>query len=253
MNCITFHDLPHSFILCWYTWVYSVFAWTAFINLRRELLNVSVIVNIITVAPGEHQGVWNQWQFNCLRNSEFRLTTKKYQRFVLLFMYGEQNNTRLCKVAMVVISDTVLCGTNRFDHGRHIWCNGTRQYQPKENYNMRHVKHLVSPSHDGVMTSKRFPCCWPFVGRIRCSPVYFPHKGPWIRRFEVSTLIVWIFMRTVSCPGRMKTLSNGGFPLTKASDTDRGCSLWSAPEQTAKQIIETPVISDVIALIMTSL
>ena len=94
-----------------------------------------------------------------LLNSSFRLTTKKYQRFVLLFMYGEQNNTRLCKVAMVVLFDTVLCGANKFDHGRHINCNGTRQYQPKGNYYMRHAKYLVSPSHDGVMTSKRFPCC----------------------------------------------------------------------------------------------
>ena len=33
----------------------------------------------------------------------------------------------------------------------------------------------------------------------------------------------------------MKTSSNGGFPLTKASDLERGCFLWSAPEQTAKQ------------------
>ena len=101
-------------------------------------------------------------------------------------MYGKQNNTRLSKVAMVVIFDTVLCGANTFDHGRHIWCNGTRQYQPKGNDNMRHAKYLVSPSHDGVMTSKRFPYCWPFVGKINCSPVYFPHKGPWMRSFEVS-------------------------------------------------------------------
>ena len=147
---------------------------------------MSVIVNIITVAPGEHQGVWNQWQFNCWLNSLFRFTIEKYQRFVLLFMYGEQNNTRLCKEAMVVMFDTVLCGANTFEHGRHIWCNGTRQYQPKGNYYLRHAEYLVSLSHDGVMTSKRFPYCWPFVGRIHCSPVYFPHKGPWMRSFEVS-------------------------------------------------------------------
>ena len=116
------------------------------------------------------------WRFPCW----------KYQRFELLFLYGEQNNTQLCKVAMVVIFDTVLCGASTFDHGRHIWCNGTRQYQPKGNYCMRHAKYLVSSSHDGVMTSKRFPYCWPFVGRIHCSPMYFPHKGPWVWSFEVS-------------------------------------------------------------------
>ena len=38
-------------------------------------------------------------------------------------------------------------------------------------------------------------------------------------------------------------------PLTKASDAE----LWSAPQQTVEQAIETPVIWDTIALIMTSL
>ena len=42
-------------------------------------------------------------------------------------------------------------------------------------------------------------------------------------------------------------------PFTKASDAELLCSLWSAPDQTAEQIIETPVIWDAIALIMTSL
>ena len=42
-------------------------------------------------------------------------------------------------------------------------------------------------------------------------------------------------------------------PLTKASDAELKCFLWSAPEQTVEQTIETPVIWDVIALIMTSM
>ena len=41
-------------------------------------------------------------------------------------------------------------------------------------------------------------------------------------------------------------------PLTKVSDADRWCFLWSAPEQTVEQTIETPVIWDAIALIITS-
>ena len=169
-------------------------------------------------------------------------------------MYGEQNNTRLWKVAMVVIFDTVLCGADTFfDHGRHICSNGTRQYQPKGKYYMRHAKYLVSPSHDGVMTSKRFPYCWPFVGRIHCSPMFSLTKDRESGALRFHSLIVWRFMRTVSCLSRMETSSNGGFPLTKASDAERGSFLWSAPEQTAKQIIETPVVSDVIALIRTSL
>ena len=39
--------------------------------------------------------------------------------------------------------------------------------------------------------------------------------------------------------------------LTKATDAELWCFLWSAPEQTVEQTIETPVIWDAIALIMT--
>ena len=42
-------------------------------------------------------------------------------------------------------------------------------------------------------------------------------------------------------------------PLTKASDAELWCFLWIAPEQTAEQTIETPVIWDAIVRIMTSL
>ena len=42
-------------------------------------------------------------------------------------------------------------------------------------------------------------------------------------------------------------------PLTTASDAELWCFLWSAPEQAAEQTIETPVILDAIALIITSL
>ena len=42
-------------------------------------------------------------------------------------------------------------------------------------------------------------------------------------------------------------------PLTKGSDTELWCFLWSAPDQMVKQTSEVPVISDAIALIMASL
>ena len=42
-------------------------------------------------------------------------------------------------------------------------------------------------------------------------------------------------------------------PLKKASDAELWYFLWSAPEQTLEQTIETRVIWDAIALIMTSL
>ena len=41
-------------------------------------------------------------------------------------------------------------------------------------------------------------------------------------------------------------------PLTKASDMELWCFLWSEPDQTVEQTIEASVISDAIVLIMTS-
>ena len=50
-------------------------------------------------------------------------------------------------------------------------------------------------------------------------------------------------------------ICEGNPPLTggKASDAELWCFLWSAPEQTVEQTIETLMISDAIAIIMTSL
>ena len=42
-------------------------------------------------------------------------------------------------------------------------------------------------------------------------------------------------------------------PYTKASDAELWCFLWSAPEPTVEQTMETPVIWDAIVLIMMSL
>ena len=42
-------------------------------------------------------------------------------------------------------------------------------------------------------------------------------------------------------------------PRTKASDAELWCFLWSLPEPTIEQTMETPVIRDAIGLIMTSL
>ena len=46
---------------------------------------------------------------------------------------------------------------------------------------------------------------------------------------------------------------DGWIPLTKASDTELWYFIWSAPEQTAEKTIETSVIWDAVALLMTSL
>ena len=54
-------------------------------------------------------------------------------------------------------------------------------------------------------------------------------------------------------PLRGESTSHRWISLTMASDAELWCSFWSAPEQTAEQTIEIPVIWDAIALIMTSL
>ena len=41
--------------------------------------------------------------------------------------------------------------------------------------------------------------------------------------------------------------------LIHLSDAELWCFLWSAPEQTVKQTLDTPMILDVIALIITPL
>ena len=49
-------------------------------------------------------------------------------------------------------------------------------------------------------------------------------------------------------------LITGEFPSQlKASDTERWCFLWYAPERKVEQTFHSPVIWDAIALIMTSL
>ena len=55
------------------------------------------------------------------------------------------------------------------------------------------------------------------------------------------------------CAGNSPVTGEKKIPLTKASDAELWCFLWSAPEQTAEQTLETLVIWDAIALIMTSL
>ena len=57
----------------------------------------------------------------------------------------------------------------------------------------------------------------------------------------------------VAGPLWWKSTGHRRIPLTKASDAEHWCFLSSALEQTVEQTIETPVIWDTIALIMTPL
>ena len=58
------------------------------------------------------------------------------------------------------------------------------------------------------------------------------------------------------CPGNSPVAGEpvaGEFPTPKASDAELWWFVWSAPEQKIEKTIETSVIWDAIALIMTSL
>ena len=60
-----------------------------------------------------------------------------------------------------------------------------------------------------------------------------------------------LFALLALCEGNQPV--TGGLPPSKASGTELWRFLWSAPEQTIEQAIETLVIRDAMALIMTSL
>ena len=57
----------------------------------------------------------------------------------------------------------------------------------------------------------------------------------------------------VTGPLREEFTGHRWIPIKKARDAELWCFLWSAPGQTVELTIETPVIWDTIALIMTSL
>ena len=67
----------------------------------------------------------------------------------------------------------------------------------------------------------------------------------WRHKMEIFSALL------VLCAGNLPV--TGEFPHTKASDAELWCFLWSTPEQTVEQTLETPVIWDAIALILTSL
>ena len=73
----------------------------------------------------------------------------------------------------------------------------------------------------------------------------FVGSSPW-RRLPMKTRSTLLALREGIHRSRW-------IPLTKASDAEIWCFLWSAPEQTAKQTIETLVIWDATVLIIKSL
>ena len=84
------------------------------------------------------------------------------------------------------------------------------------------------------------------------------HRFWFLSQHEFSYLLWrWVGLLWHWWPVLMMTLSNGNiFYVTGhlwGDSKGQWCFLWSAPEQTVEQTIETPVIWDAIALIMTSL
>ena len=84
------------------------------------------------------------------------------------------------------------------------------------NFHRKNAKFEKSFFHDDVVKWKHFPCYWHFVRGIHRSPVNSPHKGQWRRALMFSLVCVEYIIETV------------------------------------EYTIETLVIWDAIALIMTS-
>ena len=140
-----------------------------------------------------------------------------------------------------------------------------------------------------VLSIKRFSHHWAFVGGIHCSaaeqtvesPVSLVMtalcNGQWTNVYTEFAVLSGVFLE--GCQGRFtsrkhvtmhddvmklnifrvagplwrKFTGYRWIPLTKASDAELWCFLSSAPEQLVEQTIETPVIWNVIVLILTSL
>ena len=142
-----------------------------------------------------------------------------------------------------------------------------------------YMKSAASCFHDDVIKWKHFSRYWPFMQGIHRSPVNSLHKGQWRRALMFSLIWAWTngwvnnwdasdlrchrahYNVTVMFPKLSALLvplwgeSTGHrrILLTKASDAESWCFLWSAPEQTGEQTIEALVIWDAIVLIMMSL
>ena len=101
-----------------------------------------------------------------------------------------------------------------------------------------------------------------FVRGIHRGPVNSSHKWPVTRKmFPFDDVIMWCTREDVTkwkqfcvtVPLWGESTGHWLIPLTKASDAELWCFLCSSPEQTVEQAIETSVIWDAIALIMTLL
>ena len=102
----------------------------------------------------------------------------------------------------------------------------------------------------GVIVVGQWLPGWAMISPVMCSEINLENMG-----------VMWQVVMTssngnifrVTGPLWGESTGDRWIPLTKASDAELWYFLWSAPEQTVEQTINTPVIWDAIALIMTSL
>ena len=129
------------------------------------------------------------------------------------WQFSVKNNTRFCTNSHTNI--------NMFDTfsgaiiGIKEWLNCEKSHIVEAPvYKHIEAEWSIYELRDDVIKWKRFPRYWPFV---------------------------------------RETTGHRWIPITKASDAELWCFLWSVPEQTVEERIVTPVILDAISLIMTSL
>ena len=97
--------------------------------------------------------------------------------------------------------------------------------------------------------SVKIPMSWRQKNCLRCATCALCHHDISWWRHQIETFSALLAI----CEGNPPVTGNRWIPLTKASDAELWCFLRSALEQTVDQTIETPMIWNAIALIMTPL
>ena len=125
---------------------------------------------------------------------------------------------------------------------------GTEPYEHSELYEIKEcVEHFESISRQGHLMILLVTVRIPFP--VQANGLM---PGPCTDNILHDDIIKWKKIR-VTGPLWGESTGYRWMPLTKASDAELWCFLWSAPEQTVERTIETLVIWDAIALIMKSL
>ena len=130
------------------------------------------------------------------------------------------------------------------------------QYQINRELQSSYLLYFSFPlySHIQVDTSIKHPKNYSreshmviLLGLLPCADfIHIPHNYFMMTSSNVNII-------RVTGPLWGESIDHRLIPLTKASDTELWCFLWSVPEQMVVQTIETPVTWAAIALTVTSL